>query len=183
MTDTGAEYYHRFLQGDRPAIEELVRMYGDSLTRFAYCFVKDASAAEDIMADTFATLLVKRKKLNGGALFKTYLYRIARNKAIDFLRAHKRIVPLDDLEAVLCCGSVEHDLSEQEQTETLYRCMQSLPPQYKDVLYLHYIDGFTVAELCDILKKNPKQVYNLLARAKPALKEILIKEGVSYEIR
>ena len=59
--------------------------------------------------------------------------------------------------------------------------MQNLPVQYKDVLYLRYIDGFTLPELSRILKKNSKQVYNLLARAKPALKKLLNEEGVFNE--
>ncbi len=59
--------------------------------------------------------------------------------------------------------------------------MQTLPPQYRDVLYLVYFENFSIQETCGILKKNAKQVYNLLARARSALKEILMKEGVYNE--
>ena len=59
--------------------------------------------------------------------------------------------------------------------------MQKLPAPYKEVLYLSYFDGFPVNEICRVLKKNAKQVYNLLARAWAALRRILEKEGLSYE--
>jgi DNA-directed RNA polymerase specialized sigma24 family protein len=49
------------------------------------------------------------------------------------------------------------------------------------VLLLHYIERFSVQQICTILGKSSKQIYNLLARAKTALKEILIKEGISHE--
>ena len=54
--------------------------------------------------------------------------------------------------------------------------MQSLPPQYAEVLYLVYIDGEKPKTASKILKKSEKQTYNLLARAKSALKERLIEE-------
>ena len=50
-----------------------------------------------------------------------------------------------------------------------------------NLFLLHYIEGFSVQQICTILGKSSKQIYNLLARAKTALKEILIKEGMTYE--
>ena len=58
----GESSYRRFLDGEERAIEELVLAYGDSLVRFAYCYVKDSAAAEDIMEDAFASFLAKRKR-------------------------------------------------------------------------------------------------------------------------
>ncbi len=75
----------------------------------------------------------------------------------------------------------EEGLLGRQRKETLYACMQKLPAPYKEVLYLSYFDGFSVKEICHILKKSAKQVYNLLTRARAALKEILIKEGYSHE--
>lgn len=87
--DADARLYAEFLDGDQRALEQLVTLHGDALTRFAYCIVKDDAAAE--------------------------------------------------------------------------------------------FDGFSVKEICHVLKKSAKQVYNLLTRARAALKEILIKEGYSHE--
>lgn len=59
--------------------------------------------------------------------------------------------------------------------------MEKLAPQYREILQLTYLDGFSVKQCCKVLKKKEKQIYNLLARAKLTLKEILCKDGISYE--
>jgi len=63
----------------------------------------------------------------------------------------------------------------------LWLAIVCLPEQYRGVLNLAYFDGFSVSEISKIMKRSRKQVYNLLARAKSSLKEILVREGVSYE--
>ena len=178
--DRSAALYREFLGGDKEALERLVQLHGDALTRFAYCIVKDADAAEDVTADTFAALIVKRKKFREGAAFKTYLYTVARNKAIDYVRKNGKNRPLQGLENILASENRE-DILRQERNERLYACMQRLPAPYKEVLYLRYFDGFSAAEIGKILKKNAKQVYNLLSRARSALKLRLVKEGFSHE--
>ena len=84
--DADARLYAEFLGGDQRALEQLVTLHGDALTRFAYCIVQDDAAAEDVTADTFAVLIVKRKKFREGAKFRTWLYTVARNRAIDYVR-------------------------------------------------------------------------------------------------
>jgi RNA polymerase sigma-70 factor (ECF subfamily) len=59
--------------------------------------------------------------------------------------------------------------------------LNQLAPQYAEVLCLTYLEENSVDEVCLLLKKSKKQVYNLLARAKTALKPLLEKEGISYE--
>lgn len=179
--DIGAQLYTEYLNGDETALEQLVQTYGDGLVRFAYCFVKDSMTAEDIAEDTFATLIFKRKRFDGKATFRTYLYKIARNKCIDYLRFHRRFVPLDDIANVLAADNVGGTAELFERTATLYKCLQNLPLQYRDVLTLAYIDGFTTDETARIMGKNIKQIYNLLARAKQSLKTLLINEGIKYE--
>lgn len=92
----------------------------------------------------------------------------------------EKTAPLQGLENMLSSENGD-DILARERNETLYACMQKLPAPYKEVLYLNYFDGFSNAEICKILKKNAKQVYNLLARAKSTLKLHLVKEGFSYE--
>ena len=181
MTDHGASSYHRYLQGDAEALEELVRSYGDPLVRFAYCFLNDSYAAEDVMEDTFAALIVKRKKFTEQAKFKTYLFQIARNKCIDVLRARKRIVYLDENISNVLSGDPEADAVLSDRNKTLYRCVQELPDKYREVVDLVYFEGFSAAETATILHMSRKQVYNLLARAKANLKEILRKVGIDDE--
>ena len=177
----GESSYRRFLQGDTSAVEELVLLYGDALVRFAYCYVKDSAIAEDIMEDSFASLLCKRKRFQSGENLRAYLYKITRNKCIDHLRFAKKHVALCDYENVLVEEDFTESVTERARNRTLYRCMSDLPPQYAEVLYLAYIEGYSVEDVCKLLKKSKKQVYNLLSRAKTSLKQRLEQEGFSYE--
>lgn len=171
--DLGSDLYNNYLNGDNSALEQLVEQFGDGLVRFAYCFVRDSAVAEDIMEEAFATLVFKRKAFKQQSLFKAYLYKITRNKAIDYLRYHRRFTPLDDLENVLSVESAEKTACKNELYEQVYRSLQQLPIQYRDVLTTVYLEGFSVGEVARIMGKSTKQVYNLLARAKLAMKEVM----------
>ena len=179
--DNGASSYNRFLNGDNTALDELVALYSDALVGFALCIVGDADVAEDIAADTFARLVVKRKKFVEEAPFKAYLFKIARNKCIDYLRTSSHTCGDFDFEQ-LVGGNVEADVLKRERDRLLYSALAKLPAQYRDVLHLTYFEGFSVEEIRRIMKKSAKQVYNLLSRAKFSLKALLIKEGIGNEI-
>ena len=176
--DNGASSYRRFLNGDKSAIEEIITEYSDSLVLFTYCITGDYFTAEDVVADCFATLFIRKKQFSEEAKFKTYLYTVARNKAVDKLRRKKYTVRADDLENMLATDA-ERELFERDTKRQLYVCMQKLPAQYKDVLCLVYFDGFQIKEVCKIMKKSEKQVYNLLSRAKLSLRKLLDEVGIN----
>lgn len=179
--DNGASSYNRFLNGDNKALDEIVVLYSDALVGFALCIVGDVDVAEDIAADTFACLVVKRKKFAEEAAFKAYLFKIARNKCMDYLRASAKIGHSFDFEQ-LVGGNAETDVLKRERDRLLYSALAKLPNTYRDVLHLTYFEGFSIDEIRKIMKKNTKQVYNLMSRAKSSLKKILIKEGIDGEI-
>lgn len=176
--DEGTNLYWQYLQGDKQALDRLVVMYSDGLVRFAYSFVQDGTVAEDIMENTFAVLLA-RKHFVPKAGLQAYLYRIARNKCIDYLRLHRKIVKLDDLAEVAAFEDVADSVVRREKYRTLYRCMQDLPLSYRQVLYLRYVEEFDTQTVAVVMKRNTKQVYNLLSRAKAALKQRLNEEGIT----
>ena len=179
--ERGAELYNKYLRGDNEALEQLVIGYGDGLVGYAYCFLHDFAAAEDVMEDTFATLIVKRKRFEARSPFEAYLFRIARNKCLDRLRKLKRETRLDDIAERSYDSSVEYNALKIVRDEKVYKAMLTLTQDYRTVLYLMYYQGFTADEVASAFGKNKKQVYNLLSRAKAALKQLLIKEGIGYE--
>lgn len=181
MAEIGASSYRRFLRGEQTALAEFISAYSDALVRFAYNFVRNSAVAEDVAAEAIAIFYMKAKKFPDDAHMRAYLYKIARNKSMDYLRKHKNEVPLEDLENVLGTGDPEASTLRKERHAVIYRCMQMLPDQYRQVLQLAYLDGFSVEAVCGIMNKNSKQVYNLLSRAKSALKQELQKEGITHE--
>ncbi len=86
--DRGSENYRRFLDGDEAGLAEIVRDYKDGLILFLNSFVNDIHLAED----TFVRLGTRKPKNRGKSSFKTWLYTIGRNLAIDHLRRESRIV-------------------------------------------------------------------------------------------
>lgn len=176
--DAGTQLYLQYVGGEAAALEQLVEMYSDGLVRFAYCFVASSAVAEDIMEETFATVIATKRRFSPRASFKTYLYKIARNKCLDYLRFKRRFVPLEDVENVLVFADVETDVVERERQRALYKGLQQLPREYRDVLQLTYLEDFNIQEVCTVMRKNVKQVYNLLSRARHALKILLEKEDI-----
>ena len=174
----GVNSYHRYLQGDEKGLEELVVRYGDALVRFAYCIVRSYAAAEDIAQDAFAALMLKRKHFSDDDNLRAYLYKMVRNKCVDYIRVESKRASINDLQHLLISNNFETDILRREQNATLYCCMQRLSPQYAQVLYLVYLEGCKIERAAKIMRKSKKQTYNLLARAKASLKELLQREGI-----
>ncbi len=182
--DNGASSYHRFLQGDQSGLEEIVKLYNNSLIFFINSFVNDISAAEDLAAETFLELITHKYQFKENAAFKTWLFKIARNNAVDYLRkqARRSACRITDAETDLPDREVLEDaILSDERRKQLYHAMRSLHTEYRLVLHLLYFEDMSYNEAAAVLRKNHKQIKNLAYRARQALKNTLEKEGFKYE--
>ncbi len=182
--DNGASSYRRFLDGEDNGLTEIVRDYKDGLILYLNGFVGNIFIAEELMEETFFKIITKKPRFNPEHSFKTWLYTIGRNVAIDYLRHNSKIsdVPLEDAENYL---KEEYDLEKlyiiEEQKIQLHKAIKELNPEYRQVLWLIYFEGFSNAETSVVMRKNSRQIVNLVYRAKEALKSQLEKEGFVYE--
>lgn len=181
MTGFGESSYRRNPAADPQELERLVHTYADSLVRYAFSIVRSSAAAEDVMEDTFALMYAKGGYFPTEGHIRAWLYKVAHTKAVDYLRRHRREVPLEDVEQILCGGELEPDLLRQERDEVLYICLQRLPKQYREVLLLRYFEEFTPQQISHITGHPIKKVYNSLERGRVTLKKLLIQEGISHE--
>ena len=178
--DNGAAYYRRWLDGDESAFSGIIEEYRDPVTFFIQRYVHDICAAEDIAADVFMYLVVHPRKYNFKDSFKTFLFVIARSRALDFLRKRKRAaqVPLDEAESYL---SDETDLEEQairnEQKRKVNEALRGLPEDQQLAVHLVYFEEYSYEDAARIMKKTRKQVDNLLYRAKNTLRNLIGKDG------
>jgi len=182
--DNGANFYQRFLDGDNSGLEELVKMYNNNLIFYINGFVNNITISEDIAADTFAKLIIRKSRFKNDYMFKTWLFKIARNNAIDYLRKQSRwqLKPIEDLEAELADNEMlETTILKSEQNKQLHNTMQTMHNDYRDVLHLVYFEDMSYDEASAVLGKNVKQIKNLVYRAKQTLKSGLEKEGFIYE--
>ena len=181
--DKGNQSYQRFMAGDKQGLVEIIELYSDSLAAFINGFVHNESTAEDLMQDTYLELIKKEHHFKGESQFKTWLFKIARNKAIDHIRKNRRIIPVDDtfvFNAELC-ESVEQTVVNAEKNKAVRSAMVQINPLYSQVLYLSFFEGMNNAEISLVIGKNKRQVEMLLYRAKESLKKTLEKEGFEYE--
>ena len=97
--DNGASSYRRFRDnGDQNALVEIIRDYKDGLILYLTSIVGNVQTAEELAEDTFVLIGTKKPKDKGKSSFKTWLYTIGRNVAIDYLRKHSKYieVSMDD---------------------------------------------------------------------------------------
>ena len=182
--DNGASSYRRFLDGDETGFVELVRDYKDGLILFLNRYVNNIHIAEDLAEETFFRLITKQARFVVKSSFKTWLYTIGRNIAVNYVkRANKtETVPPEDLETVCSDqAALEEAYFQKEQTLLLHRALSRINPHYSKVLHLKYFDDMTNAQIACVLRKSKRQIENLLYQAKKALREELDKEGFVYE--
>ena len=184
-----AERYRRYLDGDDDGLREIIDIYYNGLTLYINGIVKDLSATEDILEDTFVKLAVKKYifKDDGKAGFKTWLYTIARNLAYNYLKRYRsRIsdIPIDEYDEPILLSDgtdVEKEFLKNEQKIELRRAMKKLKPDHYQVLYLAYFEDMDIENTARIMGKNKRQITNLLYKAKNSLKSIMEKAGFQYE--
>lgn len=182
--DNGAYNYRRFLEGDESAFVEIMNEYREGLIFFINRYLSDLHAAEDISMDCFVDLLVYRHRYNFKVSLKTYLYMIGRSKALNFLKRRKMIssVELSEAENRISDEKTPEDaFLDSEKKRSVFEALKSLSEEMRTAVYLVYIDGMSYGETAKIMKKNTKQIDNLLYRAKAELRSALGKEGKDLE--
>ena len=181
--DNGASSYRRFLDGDDNGITEIVENYKDGLILYLNGYVNNIFVAEELTEDTFFRLIIKKPKYSGKSTFKSWLYAIGRNVAVDYIRHNSKIlnVPIDDVENYLIEEqNLEQSYIKEENMLIVNKALNELIPEYRNVLWLTYFEEFSNKETAIILKKTERQIKNLLYRARKALKSKLEKEGFEY---
>lgn len=151
--ETENEYYH------------IVEEYSDMIFRIAYQHLFNSEDAKDVVQDVFVKLL---KQKNGSFQdyehLKAWLIKVTINQCHDYKKLffRKKTVPLEDLE-------IPYEQEERKVMEELYQ----LPKDYRDILYLHYYEGYTIKEIAKILGKKQNTVNSKLTRGRNRLKKIL----------
>lgn len=178
--DNGASSYRRYLDGDESAFEELEKLYFTRLVFFIKGYVGHENEAEDIAIDTFVELVVHPDRYNFKNSFSTYLFAIARHKALNYIKHSKRrqSLPLEAAYDIAGGAVPEMTLENGERYSRLHVEMKHLPQELYTALYLVYFEDMTYDEAAKVMKKNKKQVYNLVYRAKAELRESLGDEGL-----
>lgn len=182
--DYGESSYRRFLDGDPDALCDLIAEYRTGLTYYLVGIVHSEDVAEELVEETFFRLCYKKPSYRRIAGFKTWLYTVGRNLALDHLRRRKRLsaLPIDEFDGLAdAAPTPDEALIADERRRQVLAAMEQLTPRYRQILWLAYFEGFSTEEMAAILKESRHNVASVLYRAKAALKQELLREGFSYE--
>jgi len=182
--DNGKENYQEFLAGDDMCFVNIIRDYKDGLIFYLNSFVKNIHTAEDLAEDTFVRIITKKPRFYGSASFKTWLYAIGRNIAIDYLKK-RRNQPTVSLEDCTELSDDEADLERsyirEERKILVHRALRHLKPEYRQILWLIYFENFSIRDASVLMKKSVHNTETLVYRARLSLKSALEKEGFTHD--
>ena len=159
-------------RADRMAAEAL-DTYGNTILRCAYSYLHNMADAEEILQDTLLKLLTAAPNFESEAHKKAWLLKVAANLSKNRIE-YNALRDCDELDETLAAEGRE-DLS------FVWEAVKQLPTQYREVIHLHYYEGYSTEEMAKILGRNPSTVRSDLRRGREKLKSVL-KEAYDFEV-
>ena len=152
-------------------INEAIERYADTVRRLCMLHLKNHADTEDIFQTVFLKYALHTEPFTDAEHEKAWLIRVTINACKDLLKSffRSRTVSLDEV--------LEQPAELPPDHREVLEAVLSLPQKYRDVIYLHYYEGYSAPEIGRILKKNVNTVYTLLGRARQQLRETLGGEG------
>lgn len=172
--------YRKFLEGNENAFEKLILKYKNNLIYFIFKYVKNREIAEDIFQETAIYLMERKDVYDFKFTFKTFLYMIAKSKALNYLRDNKSHLSIQNSKENLIIEEemIEDIIFSQELKAKLRNILSKMKQEYQMVIYLTMIEELSYKETAKIMDKSISQIKNLVHRARKKLKRLLIEEKI-----
>jgi len=172
-----------YFKGDEQSLEILIARYLKPIYGFAYHYVNNIKDAEDISQDVFVKVWRNLKKFNREKRFKAWIFKIAKNTCLDFLKKKKAIVfSAFEIEAgknllaetIMDTAPNPGEIVLQKESESvLQAAVQKLAPQYAQVFSLRYNEDYTFKMIAKLLKEPLNTVKSRYLRAIGMLRDTL----------
>ncbi len=174
-------------QGDQSAFARLVEANQGRIYSLCYRMTGNSEDAADLTQEAFLNAWRGLGSFGGQAAFSTWLYRLASNACIDFLRREKRRMALSMTQEEDEEGRQtdlpderwvpERELERKELQAAVQEGLSTLSPEHRQVLLLRETEGLSYQEIAQCLSLEEGTVKSRIARARLALKEFLVKNG------
>lgn len=166
-------------KGNSEAFAKIYDLFSDRVYRFAYFRVGSREEAEDITAAIFLKLWknLKTYQIQKGIPFEAWIFKMTRNKIIDFYRTRKQRISLENIPEI---GETDGQFEELEinlSMEKVAAGIMKLPPTYQEIITLKYVEDLENEEIEKILNKPIPQIRVLQSRAIKALRKVLSQNG------
>lgn len=185
MTDS--ELLNGFAAGNLTAGRQFVDQYQLKVYNVCYGFLQNAHDAEDVAQDVFIEAVRNAEKFRGEAKLGTWLYRIAVNRSLNFIRDHKKHRFWRNLDAGFSVDSVRggaggsepstriEPLEQKEQRSLIMQAVGSLPEKQRTAFTLNKIEDLSYAEVAEVMQTSLSSVESLIFRAREGLQKKLKK--------
>jgi RNA polymerase sigma-70 factor (ECF subfamily) len=176
---TDAELISAIGRGDEHALTALHDRHAVAAFRFVHRMLDDVGEAEDVVVETFYDVWRVAGRFEARASVRTWLFGIARHKALDRLRARGRLAtdPLDEEEgpeiADETTPSPFERLLARETSQRLSDCVDALPDAQREAFWLHVVDGLKLRELSEVLTIPENTAATRVHHAKRRLRDCL----------
>lgn len=159
----------RCQMGDDKAFERLVERYQGRLRYFVRGLLGEADKAEDVLQNVWLTVLRKLSSLRTPEAFSVWLYRIARNKALNELRSEKRYVALREDAPIPNMSEQQEEFSAQDAAK-IHAALERIRPEHREVLTLRFLEQMSYEEIAAVVGCNIGTVRSRLYYGKRALR-------------
>lgn len=148
-------------------VNHAIECYADTVKRICILHLKNVSDTEDIFQEVFLKYAMSDIVFENEEHEKAWLIRVTFNQCKDLMKSffRRKTVPLDSV-------IPPADRFEEDYSDVLEAVLQ-LPQKYRNVVYLHYFEGYSAVEISKMLNRNVNTIYTLLSRAKEKLKNRL----------
>ena len=164
--------------GDKQAFGRLYDEFADRIFRYIKAKINSTQQAEDILQEVFlkAWANINQFELREDANFSAWLYRIATNAIYDYFRRIYRKPEALELNEQIdkpSAQNLQKEIADKLETEVVYKALEQLPGNYRAILELRFVQGFSVEETAKILGKSNTASRILQFRALKAIRKIL----------
>jgi RNA polymerase sigma-70 factor (ECF subfamily) len=177
-TDQLLEWLERSRTGDTQAMSAIYNHFKSSLYGLAFRYTRNHTVAEDLLQDIFVKVFSHLHTLDNEFTFVGWLYRIAVNTCLSYLRIHKRVyrkeVSIEDVEGYMT--QKDSHRPEDMMNKALEEAIQGLSPRLKSVFMLHDIQGFKHQEVAQIMDCSVGTSKSQLFKARMKIRKYLEKK-------
>ncbi len=160
-------------------MEEIYKEYSKYVFNYLLSLTNNAEIAEELMQETFYSAIKNIHKFQNNSSLKTWLYKIAKNKLIDYCKKNKKIkeIDIDKVDVkFLITNSLDESYEDRDELINLYKKIHRLDEKSKEVIYLRVKCEFNFREIGNIMGKSEEWTRITFYRAKIKLKEELKNE-------
>lgn len=174
---TDEQLAQRLQQDDHESFGHIIDRYEPALIRYASRLVRDHDAAEDVVQETFVKAYRDIQSFDTKRKFSSWLYRIAHNEAIDYIRKNRRLVGLDEASEVASdtdiYSSAQSSLDQDKTKKRLGKAINAISLRYREPVILRFYEEKEYEEIAEIMRIPIGTVGTYISRAKKELKENL----------